>query len=385
MDGITTSLVLLAVAWAVALLALWPLARLMSPRRAQERFQPSEQASLPDITVVVFCDRDSEGLVDVVAAIKRQKYPGNRKIILAVDPTSRALADTVKQVQHFNPEIYVTTVPEDTRNVSRRKLAIYLGVKAAKTDEIVFVNSQTKILGDDWLASVAAAFTPDTDIIVGPVKPESVPGATPARWLRTVDYALTALTWLAAALRGHCYRGDSANLAYRKSRFFANNGFAASLNLHYGDDDIFLSEISRKGKAVVNVNPDGSVAVKPLTAWEWEERMRRRRFTMRGLGKGPRFLTSSLTFLAWVNLTAGILGIVFASTDLLFILLSAYSLVTFITLTIVMLKKAMKFLKIKCPAAAIYPALLLRPVLTLGRIAVMRGEKDKNYTWQRLK
>lgn len=384
-----TSLVFVAVTWAALLLSLWPLSILSAPWRAR-RHNAGVPAAIESptnrpITIVVFCDRDSDGLIEVVAALKRQNYPAPKHIILAVDPTSRALSDTVKQVQHFNPEVYVTTVPEDTRNVSRRKLAIYLGVKASKTDEIVFVNSQTRILSNEWLLSVASCFTHGADIVVSPVKPDRVPGVKPLKWLRTTDFVLASLTWLSAALRGKCYRGASSNLAYRKSVFFANNGFASSLNLHYGDDDIFISEIAKNGKTAVNLNPDGVVAVKCASGFEWEERMRRRRFTMRGLGVGPRMLTSTLTWLSWINLSCGILGIIFAGSGLLMLLLSAFAIATFIAVVTLGLKSSCKFLEMSCPWFFLYPSVLLRPLLTLRRILKMRSEKEKNYTWQRLK
>ena len=80
------------------------------------------------------------------------------------------------------------------------------------------------------------------------------------RW-RIFDTVSTSAQWLLSAIEGHPYRGVSDNLAYRRQLFFGNNGFARSMNLRWGDDDVFVAEIARPDNTRVELAPDSQVTV----------------------------------------------------------------------------------------------------------------------------
>ena len=379
------SLIMTSAAWLLVAFTLWPLARLMMPARRQKKLAEPSAPSAPDVTVIVLTDSNHEGLINVIAALKSQDYPGKTNIIITCDPTSRLLSETVKQILHNNPDIYATYVPEETRNVSRRKLAIYLGVKGSKTDRVVLVTSDTKIMSNRWLLTVMDCFDDRTDIVVSPVRPVAFPGKGFRKGLRVLDFVLTNLTWLSAALAGKCFRGDSHNLAYRQKSFFDNKGFSKSLNFHYGDDDIFINEISKRGRVGVNLFPDGLCETVALDSFVYERMSRHRLFTTRGLGAGARRLTSSLSLVGWAILACIALGVIFAQGNLLFLILAPMSIVGYCVLTGLGLSRAARFLRIPVPAATVGPALLMRPFLTLRRLLKLRKEKDINYSWKKLK
>ena len=55
-----------------------------------------------------------------------------------------------------------------------------------------------------------------------------------------------AQQYLSYALAGHTYMGVGRNMAYKKSLFFDNKGFANHIQIPSGDDDLFIQEIATK-------------------------------------------------------------------------------------------------------------------------------------------
>lgn len=154
---------------------------------------------------------------------------------------------------------------------------------------------------------------------------------------RAFDHVAESCRWLAPALAGKPFRGSEYNIAYTKDIFMRNNGFARSLNLCNGDDDIFISEIVRPGNTHVELAEDSFVRLRhgnhPRIAGE---RMLRRCFTESFIRRRPRVLPSlpgrlqiagfaagiAAAVLAWPNATvaaaSGLLTILCALTDILF-------------------------------------------------------------------
>ena len=67
--------------------------------------------------------------------------------------------------QYPNLEAYVCT--ESARYVSHEKLAVTLGVKAAKYEWIVLTRADCVPAGDSWLYEMSCCFVPEKDIVLG--------------------------------------------------------------------------------------------------------------------------------------------------------------------------------------------------------------------------
>ena len=65
------------------------------------------------------------------------------------------------------------------------------------------------------------------------------------------DCLSIAMQYLGMAIRGIPYMGVGRNLAYRRSLFFANNGYGAHNHLISGDDDLFVNSNATKANTTV--------------------------------------------------------------------------------------------------------------------------------------
>ena len=57
------------------------------------------------------------------------------------------------------------------------------------------------------------------------------------------------------------YMGEGTNVVYRKSLFFGHKGFSRTLNLRYGDDDLFINEVATPQNTRVEISPESRVDV----------------------------------------------------------------------------------------------------------------------------
>lgn len=281
------SLMALGVFW----LRVWPLIK--CHRRAADPLMPLEPDELEECAVVVYSRDQASQLQLLLPEILGQDYPADFEVIVVNEGESAAVNEVVTLLQIKHPNLYLTYTPDGARNLSRKKLGITLGVKATRRPVIVLTTAGTEIHSDRWLRSMMQHFRPDgkTEVVLGyAAAPAYDDDAFGAR-ARSFDFVVDSSAWISPAVNGHPWRGTEHNLAYRRSTFFANKGFSRRLNLRYGDDDIFVSEIANGKNTAVELSDDSIVAVPgALSPQAFREEKARRAFTSRFIPRRPRLL-----------------------------------------------------------------------------------------------
>lgn len=148
----------------------------------------------------------------------------------------------------------------------------------------------------------SALADPATDIVIGHARTTGDPNGT-----RAFGRGADAVTYLSAAVRRHPYRGNGHNLVYRRELFFHHKGFSRSLNLHDGDDDIFINEVASGRNTAVSLSADAIISATVTDpAKSYRQECVRRAFTARFLRKGSRrfFGLSSAMMWLWTGLAA---------------------------------------------------------------------------------
>jgi hypothetical protein len=78
---------------------------------------------------------------------------------------------------------------------------------------------------------------------------------------------------------GKPYMGVGRNLAYRKSLFFKNKGFASHYGLLSGDDDLFVNETATKSNTAVEFHHESHTRSTPKLKWSAWFAQKKRHFT----------------------------------------------------------------------------------------------------------
>lgn len=268
---------------------------------------------LPPVSVIICASEEVENLRNNLTAVLRQDYP-QFEVIVINDGNTDESADYLTLLSERYRNLYHSFVPDSSRYISRKKLAITLGIKASKYDWVVFTEANCRPESNQWLRMLARNFTSRAQVVLGYSSYERGD-----KWLHkkvSFDNLFTSMRYLGMALAGHPYMGIGRNMAYRKELFYAQKGFSTYLNLQRGDDDLFINQIATTENTRIEIDKDAIVRMQPVARTkDWKEE----KIGYRSTGKyyhgiqrhliGMETASRLLFHLSWITtVTAGLLN-----------------------------------------------------------------------------
>lgn len=367
-------------------IVVWYVRRYNAVRRcAAQCNEATAEESLAPASVIVYAHNDAACLERFLPYLLNQNYP-NYEVIVVNDSSIDNSAEVISQMLTQYKNLRQTYIPEGSRNVSRRKLAIMLGIKAAKNELIVVTNANCCPAGPDWLTLMCRNFNDDTDVVIGYSRPRYKKDHKFGKNYRVYDNVTDSVQYLSSDINGYPFRGTNDNLAYRRSSFFANNGFHRSLMLHYGDDDLFISEIANADNTHVELNENAM-----MTAYHdnykavHAELKLRHDFTAKRLRRWPFISSSLISCCQYLNVAALATAVALDWHNLFTIAIALVLFVGLWTTLIILFRGNAKRLKSPKLHLGIPFYAYIRPVV--NALYNIRGYRmrESNFTWQRLK
>lgn len=243
--------------------------RINRHNRAARQNKLRFSSELPPISVIICAHNETENLQRSLPAMLAQDYP-QFELIIINDGEKNENETYLSQMEEQHNNLYHSFVPNSSRYISRKKLAITLGIRAARYDWLVLTEADCLPQSNQWLRLLARNFTSSTQIVLGYSGYEYGKG-----WFNkcvAFDNLFTSMRYLGFALAGSPYMGIGRNLAYRKSLFYGQKGFSAHLNLQRGDDDLFVNQTATTENTRVETDPDSIVRMLPLIRKrDWRE------------------------------------------------------------------------------------------------------------------
>ncbi|MDR3338970.1 MAG: glycosyltransferase [Candidatus Symbiothrix sp.] len=260
----------------------------------------------PPVSVIVciknnYCDLDT-----LLPPILEQDYP-EFEVIVVTDGLSDENENTLLQLKRQYENLYATHIPKDTKNVSRKKLGLTLGIKAAKYEILLFTEADGKIKSENWISSMARHFR-DKTIVLGFSAMEKRKGI--ASKFRAYDYFFSNLKMISLALFKNPYAGNGRNLAYAKNHFTEQRGFVKHRILQQGEDDLFINEIASWKNTTVELSAKSVVIASINNHYDWKKWKTDRAITSAFYKSGPCALWRSEIFVRccfWIGFIACIL------------------------------------------------------------------------------
>ncbi|MBI5218297.1 MAG: glycosyltransferase [Bacteroidia bacterium] len=208
-------------------------------------------ASHIPVSIIVCAKNEAENLQKFLPDILTQEYPEYEVVVVndcSEDETEDILERMTKQYSHLK----TTFIKKDEKFTHGKKLALSVGIKAAKNEWLLLTDADCQIGSKNWLSLMAGNFDDKTEIVLGfggYLKQKGM-----LNKLIRFDTAFIALQYLSFALAGIPYMGVGRNLAYRKSLFFNNKGFASHAHIKSGDDDLFINEVAGRKNTKVEID-----------------------------------------------------------------------------------------------------------------------------------
>lgn len=346
-------------------------------RRAARRVADAA-LPMPALSVIIYCKDSARALERMLPEVLGQNFDAPFEVIVATDGRSELAEDVVKLLSVDHRNLRMTYVPDEAHALSRKKLAVTLGIKAARYDYVVITDANARIMSADWLKLIGRHFAAGKDVVIGSVSPFSK-----RRRSSLGNYNMLAdkITYLSSALAGRAYRGEDCNMAFRRQMFFDHNGFTESVALHHGIDDIFLSGITRPGNYAVELSGAAQVGVDEDSTGDYRTDRVRHEFTGRKLSHRSRRIMGfgSLMMWVWLGVTFAS-GVLFMPNPLPLGVLLVVG-VAWISIVSVAWRKAARALHVTVSGWRLPAYMFIRPLTTL--IIRIKGQlhKSANYTW----
>lgn len=359
---------------------LWRIAKVI--RRASDGGY--DDTSCQPVSVIVYASDDSEALRRLLPVILGQRYNGPFEVIVVNDGQSDATVDVVERLKIIHNNLYLTYTPDGARQLSRKKLGLMIGIKAARYPIVVQTTASAAIDSDEWLSLMTGPFIdPNVEVVIGYSHLDWNKDRGPGRRSRLFNASADDVVWVDAALSGHPYRGTELNLAYTREVFFNNRGFSRSLNLKHGDDDIFVNEVANKRNTRIVLDPLSFVKRNAFDIHRIYNELRSRyNFTGRKLPHLYRRLQTLGQLLLWVFVVLCVAGGVMTLPNLFAASVAVVLLLTMFILGMVSWRKLIFALNGRKLLFTIPWLMMARPVANvIAKLKSFRYRRN-NYTWK---
>ena len=234
----------------VVLLAV--LGSLINPFLRSLRFQKTETAeNQPPVSILITAHDNLAELERNLSMFLRQQYAADYQVIVVCQSTDGETLDFLKRTAAENPHLYYTYIPESSRYMSRKKLQITLGVKAAKHEWIILTEPNCRPSNDKWLQTMVRQCQDPNHLVLGYVALEEE-----TKSVRRFDSIRKAYYVLRRAQQTYGYRSHMPNVAFRKSDFMKEQGYQGNLEYVRGEYDFLVNKYALCGDTATELDCD---------------------------------------------------------------------------------------------------------------------------------
>jgi biofilm PGA synthesis N-glycosyltransferase PgaC len=234
------------------------------------------------VSVIICARNEADNLDNYLPVILSQDYPEYEVIVVndcSTDDTDLILK---KYLEQF-PRLRTSVIKEDKKFSHGKKIAVTIGIKAAKYDRLLFTDGDCRPESNQWLTRMSAGFSDKISIVLGYGGYFAQPGFL-NKYIR-YDTLLIALQYFSFALCKIPYMGVGRNLAYKRALFYSGKGFSNHFHLASGDDDLFVNENATKTNTAIEFSAESHTRTAPRESFDKWYFQKKRHFSTNNLYK----------------------------------------------------------------------------------------------------
>lgn len=304
-----------------------------------------DEDELPGISVIVTSKNNSFELEKNLPYFLNQNYPLYEVIVVNSGSTDDT-DDVLKLAEQKYSQLYHTFIPAGADEVNEKKLAITLGVKAAKYDIVLFSESYCRPFSNNWIREFGKEFTKGKDILLGYSKVIFTNRVGLGNFIR-YDNLIHHLKFLSLAIAGKPFMGIGRNMAYKKELFFNNKGLSSVLGIDGGEDDLYINRISNRKNTGVILSKDSIIETDSVDSFSTWRSIKSKYLYTKQFYKGPAnsiFGFETITKqLFYLNLVLSIAASIYFSNFILLGFSVLLFIIRFIILLLVINKNSVWF------------------------------------------
>lgn len=224
----------------------------------------SQKENAEPVTILITAHDNLSELERNLPMFLNQQYAADYQVIVVSQSTDVDTIDFLKRTAAQNPHLYYTYIPESSRYMSRKKLQITLGVKAAKHEWIILTEPNCRPSNDKWLQTMASQCQDPNHLVLGYVALDEE-----TKSVRRFDSIRKAYYVLRRAQQTYGYRSHMPNVAFRKSDFMKEQGYQGNLEYVRGEYDFLVNKYAHCGDTATELDCDAWLIREAPSSKSW--------------------------------------------------------------------------------------------------------------------
>lgn len=227
---------------------------------------PSPEAQELGLSVIIpLYDADNGFLHERLPLFLAQRHKNYEVVVVNVTGDQEVAEQLSLMRIKYGERLTTTRLAADPLMPISTKMALNVGIKAARYDNLLFTLPDCSPRTERWAEVMARGFV-GHDIVLGYTSILPRKGLF-SKTIRCANQAL-ATRWLSFAVRRRTHRGDLSNLGFTKKIYFGARGFN-HLNLNMGEDDLFVQKIATRENAVAIMGGSATLDRRAWGGLEW--------------------------------------------------------------------------------------------------------------------
>jgi glycosyltransferase involved in cell wall biosynthesis len=226
-----------------------------------------EENEMPKLSVIITAHNAARELENNLSWILSQIYSPGYEVIVVNAASTDDTEEVLKRFKSSNSNLYTTFTPNSSRYMSRKKLAVTLGVKAAKNEWIVLIEPYCRPESNHWLEAIGRRCTKRNNLVLGYSNFEESKNIF-QKIINTRNLFRQHLIMYEASKK-IAYCAGTNNIAFRRSDFMNHNGFASNLRYLRGEYDFIVNDLAEKERTAIITERDVKLTeqIQSLKVW----------------------------------------------------------------------------------------------------------------------
>ncbi len=226
----------------------------------------STTRNLP-LSVIICAKNESNNLPKIIPALFAQKYP-SFEVIVVDDSSSDDTTMVLAELKKTYPSLYFTSIPSDRKFLHNKKLAVTVGIKAAKNEHMVFIDADCVPRSDRWLNEIACSYMTGRQMVIGYGRYAKTSGLL--NFYIRFETFWNAVQYMGFARSLRPFMGVGRNLSYTKTLYNDSSKYRNTYMIASGDDDLFICEVGTRKNTAICYSADSQTVSEAKSTWgEW--------------------------------------------------------------------------------------------------------------------
>jgi glycosyltransferase involved in cell wall biosynthesis len=205
------------------------------------------------VSIVITAKNDAHRLLNTLPELLTQDYPCY-EVVVVNDNSDDETPQVIIDFQNRFNNLKMVNLESSVTTIKGKKFPLSLGIKEATYEHVLLTDADCMPASNQWLKLMARHFNNKTKIVLGFNNIRKRTGLF--NGLVRFDKLHQAIQFFSYCLAKIPFMGIGQNLAYTKTIFFNNNGFASQNHLQFGDDDLFVNKVANSYNCAVEYNAE---------------------------------------------------------------------------------------------------------------------------------